>query len=291
MKRILTGVALVTTAALATATPAMAAPKDPVVAVKKRMAPGKGVSFTERTTISQGARREVFLRRSGTLQFGKSGIAASDITGKLNITSKDLADAPDDEFGESLKAIAKPERTIKIGTTSYLSGNMWATLLPEGKTWFKAAKGLAGGATATFGQFVNLGEHSTLKALLKGAKATSHGYTGTIKLGALWKASPWLRAGSSLGSPSAKAMKSPIKWRLTVNAAGLPTRLVTTFTTSVHGLGDKGSVSVDTRYTGWGKAVSIKAPPAKDVATSFEDSGDDIPSLTEIPLGAYAVTG
>ncbi|TDD06429.1 hypothetical protein E1292_15075 [Nonomuraea deserti] len=290
MKRILTGVALATTAALVTATPAMAAPKDPVVAVKKRMAPGKGVSFTERTTVSQDGTREVFLRRSGTLQFSKTGIAASDITGKLNITSKDLGDVPDSDFGEILRAVAKPERTIRVGTTSYLSGNMWATLLPEGKTWFKAPKGPTGGVTGTFGQPVNLGEYSTLKTLLKGAKATSHGYTGTIKLGTLWKASPWLRAGS-LGAPTAKALKSPIKWRLTVNAAGLPTRLVTTFSALVNGTGDEGTVSVDTRYTGWGKAVSIKAPPAKDVATTFEDGQDDISSLTEIPLGAYAVTG
>ncbi|TDE50915.1 hypothetical protein E1295_19090 [Nonomuraea mesophila] len=290
MRRILTGVALATTAALVTATPAMAAPKDPVAAIKKRMAPGKGVSFTERTTISQGGKREVFLRRSGTLQFSKRGIAASDITSKINITSKDLGEVPDDEFGEILKAIAKPERTIRVGTTSYLSGNMWTTVLPEGKTWMKMPKGPAGGITSAFGQVINLGEHSTLKTLFKGAKATSYGYTGTIKLGALRKVSPSLRA-ASLSVPDAKALKSPLKWRLTVNAAGLPTRLVTTSSTAAYGLGSMGSVTVDTRYTGWGKAVSIKAPPAKDVASSLEESREDISRLTEIPLGAYAVTG
>ncbi|MGW0802005.1 hypothetical protein [Nonomuraea sp. NPDC002799] len=286
MKRILMGVALATTAALVTATPALAAaPKNPLTAVKKQLAPGKGVKFTERTTITEGNKREVFSRRSGTLQFSKSGIAASDVTGKLNIQLSDLGELPDDEFGEMIKAMAKPERTVRVGTTSYLSGNIWSSLLPEGKTWFKAPKGPAGGLLGSYGQPLNLAETATLKTLLKGAKPTSIGYTGKTRVGDVWKVSPWLRA-SLLEKPSAKGLKSTITWRLTVDKAGLPTRLVTTFSGSVLGSGS-GSATVDTSYTGWGTAVSIKAPPAAEVSGTFEDGESDISSL-DIPLGNLA---
>ncbi|SEG99576.1 hypothetical protein SAMN05444920_113172 [Nonomuraea solani] len=284
MKRILTGVALATTAALMTATPALAAaPKDPVVAVKKQYVAGKGVKFTERTTIIDGVTRQIFVRRTGTLQFGKSGIAASDITGKFNINLSDLGELPEGETGDMLKAMATKERTVRVGTTSYLSGGIWASMLPEGETWFKAAKGPTGGLTGTFGQPLNLAEAATLKTLLKGAKASGSSYAGKTKVGDVWKASPWLRA-SLLGKPSAKALKSSFSWKITVNAAGLPTRLVTTFPGSV--LGGDGSISVDTRYSGWGGAVSIKAP-TDEVADKFENGEDDLSNLN-IPLGSLA---
>ncbi|GAA2210736.1 hypothetical protein GCM10009850_061950 [Nonomuraea monospora] len=291
MKRILTGVALATTAALVTATPALAAaPKDPVVAVKKQLVAGKGVKFTERTTVSEGDVRDIFVRRSGTLQFKKSGIAASDITGKLNIKASDLEGL--DESGENaeltamIKAMAQPERTIRIGTTSYISGNIWATMLPEGKTWFKAANGPTGGLLGTFGQPLNLAEPATVKTLLKGAKTTGSGYAGKTLVRDLWKASPWLRA-TWVDKPSAKAQKTAISWRITVNKAGLPTRVVATFPMSVLGSG-KGSVSVDTSYTGWGSPVSIKAPPADEVASQFKDGESDISDALELPLGSIA---
>ncbi|WP_327585644.1 hypothetical protein OHA25_00180 [Nonomuraea sp. NBC_00507] len=273
MKRMLAGVVLATTATLVAATPAMAAaPKNPVVAVKKHLAPGKGVKFTERTTLDVEGDRKIFVRRSGTLQFSKSGIAASDSTGKFNISLKDLgADA--DDAPELLKALASPERTIRVGTTSYLSGGMWATLLPEGKNWFKHPKGPTGGVTGIYSQPVNLAEPATLKTLFKSAKPASGGYAGKITVGDLWKVSPWFRA-TGLSKPSAKALKSTISWRLAVNSAGLPTRLVSTFPMSALS-GGKGSVSVDTRFSGWGTAVSIKAPPADEVATEFENGEDD----------------
>ncbi|MFB4283071.1 MULTISPECIES: hypothetical protein [unclassified Nonomuraea] len=284
MKRILTGVALATTAALVTATPALAAaPKDPVVAVKKQLRPGKGVKFTERTTIIDGGAREVFVRRSGTLQFSKSGIAASDITGKFNISLSDLGELPEGETGELLKAMAAKERTIRIGTTSYLSGGIWSSMLPEGETWFKAAKGPTGGVTGMFGQPLNLAEPATIKTLMKGAKPAGGGFAGKTKVGDLWNASAWLRA-TWLSAPSAKAKKSSISWRITVNSAGVPTRLVTTFPGSV--IGGEGTVSVDTRYTGWGGSVSIKAPK-DEVADKFENGEDDLSNLN-IPLGSLA---
>ncbi|RVX47237.1 hypothetical protein EDD27_10160 [Nonomuraea polychroma] len=276
MKRMLAGVVLATTATLIAATPAMAAaPKDPVVAVKKQLAPGKGVKFTERTTLEADGDRQIFVRRSGTLQFGKSGIAASDITGRFNISLKDLGENTED-VPELLKALATPERTIRVGTTSYVSGGMWSTLLPEGKTWLKFPKGPTGGITGALGQPLNLAETATLKTLLKGAKPVSGGYAGKVMVGDLWKVSPWYRA-TALDKPSKKQQKSTISWRLTLNSAGLPTRLVSTFPIAAVSSG-KGTLSVDTRFSDWGTAVSIKAPPAEEVATKFKDGEEADPS-------------
>ncbi|SDL27205.1 hypothetical protein SAMN05421874_118141 [Nonomuraea maritima] len=290
MKRILTGVALATTAALATATPAMAAaPKNPVVAVKKTFTAGKGVKFTERTTVAVDGDRQIFTRRSGTLQAGKSGIAASDITAKMNITSKDLDQIEDvlgdSELGEMMRAIAKPEHTIRVGSTAYMSGNMWSVLLPEGQTWFKAPNGPAGGVMGMYGQPINAAETGTLKTLLKGAKPTSNGYAGKVSVNALWKASPWLQS-SWRGMVNPKS-KVSISWRLTVDKKGLPTRLVSTYPMSLLiGEGGQGTLSVDTTYSGWGSKVSIKAPTTS-VADKMADGETEIPRL-QIPLGSLA---
>ncbi|NRQ37937.1 hypothetical protein HII36_39825 [Nonomuraea sp. NN258] len=276
MKRIIAGlalatsVALVTSAAPASATPAPAAPKDPVAAVKKQLVPGKGVKFTERTTIIDGDERSVFVRRSGMLRFSRSGIAASDITAKSNLKASEMdEDAPD-----MLKAMAKPERTIKIGNTAYVSGGILSASMPEGSTWFKMPKGPHGGMLGMYGQPVNIAEPATLKALLQTGKPTRDGYSGKITVGALYKVSPWYRSMSILMiKPSVKQAKNPISWRLSVNAKGLPIRLVTTFASNALGpsAGDGTDRSVDTRYTGWGGKITIKAPPADQVTDELND--------------------
>lgn len=287
MKRILTGVALATTAALATATPAMAAaPANPVVAVKKKLTPGTGVTFTERTTNDMGGQRTILVRRSGSLQVGKSGIAAAESTGKMNISSFDLeelGDAGDNPFIQLLSAMGDPEHTIRVGSTSYVSGLLWASLLPENKKWLKVQNGPTGGLTGTYGQPINLAETATLKTLFKGAKAVDGGYQGKISVGELRKVSPWLRA--TWTTPlRAQDAKTPISWKMTVDKAGLPTRLVSTFPATLTG--GAGTLSVATSYSGWGTAMSIKAPPALEVATSFAD-GTGLPTL-QIPFGRLA---
>lgn len=287
MNRMLAGLALASAAALMAATPAQAAstqaPAKPVTAVKKQLAPGAGVKFTERTTVQDGKIRGIFLRSSGAFQFSKSGLAASDITGKLNIKASDLGEL---EEGSFLKAIIVPERTIRIGTTSYLSGGVWSEMLPSGKTWYKLPKGPPAGVTGMFGQPVNIVEPATLKALFKNAKPATGGYTGKITVRDLRKASSYYRSASP-GTPSAKMLKTQITWKLSVNAKGLPTRLVTTVpggAISSSGTSDE-KMTVDTRYSGWGGKVSIKAPSADEVTTKLDgDSGTEQESTENLDL-------
>lgn len=279
MKRLIAGIAVAAAAAVFTATPAQAAaPADPVQALRKQFVAGKGVKFTERTTLIDGGSRVVMVRRSGSLQFSKSGIAASDVTGKLNLTKNDLPeDAP-----EILVAMAKPERTIRIGSTSYTKGGILSTMLPEGKTWFKAPKGVIASFTGAYGQIINVAEPKTLATILKTAKPGTGGtYSGTITYGALYKVSPSLRASLPM-EPTMTAAKQLVTWKLTLNGKSLAERLVTSYPAKVlDRTAKKEIISIDTRYVGWGSKITITAPPADEVTSQLDLEGTD---TSDIPL-------
>lgn len=279
MKRLIAGIAVAAAAAVFTATPAQAAaPANPVQALRKQFVAGKGVKFTERTTMISGSRKEIVVRRSGSLLFSKSGIAASDVTGRFNISKNDLPeDAP-----EILLAMAKPERTIRIGSTSYTSGGMFSAMLPEDKTWFKAPKGVPSSITGVYGQIINVAEPKTLAAVLKTAKPGTGGtYSGTISYGALYKVSPSLRAAMPV-EPTMTAAKQPVTWKLTLNGKSLAERLVTSYPAKTLDKSlKKEIISIDTRYVGWGSKITITAPPADEVTSKLDLEGTD---TSEIPL-------
>ncbi|MEU8247075.1 hypothetical protein [Nonomuraea sp. NPDC048916] len=286
MKRIITGLALASAATLITATPAQAAPKNPVAAVKKQFVAGHGVKFVDRTTAVEGGVRGILVRRTGTYQFGRSGVTASDITGKFAFKASDFGEAADSEMA---KALTTPERAIKVGKSTYLSGGLWGTLLPEGTTWLKVPGTTFGGLTDVYGQPLNITEPATLKTLLKGAKPAPGGYAGKITVRDLREVSTSFRAAQWLSKPKGKMLKSVISWRITLDGRGLPTRLVSTFPmTALAADAPKGaSFSVDTRFTGWGSKVSIKAPSADEVSTNL-DEGEKLPTDLTIPLGSIA---
>ena len=98
MNRMLAGLALASAAALMAATPAQAAitqaPAKPVTAVKKQLVPGKGVTFTERTTLDSGRMRAVFVRSSGTYQFSRgvqTGGAGPSVLANWSVTNALIA--------------------------------------------------------------------------------------------------------------------------------------------------------------------------------------------------------
>ncbi|MFF5207224.1 hypothetical protein [Streptosporangium sp. NPDC000396] len=106
--------------------------------------------------------------------------------------------------------------------------------------------------------------------LLKGAKRFGGNYSGTTTFGKLAKVSPWFRASLPLRSSD----KTVVTYKLTVNSGGLPQRLTTSYpaTGIFDSSGWEGkTISIETRFTGWGAKVSIKAPPAGKVTTKLED--------------------
>ncbi|MFF4412057.1 hypothetical protein ACFYY8_05960 [Streptosporangium sp. NPDC001559] len=264
MKRLVTGIAATTvTASLITAPAASAqvtAPSDPVKALQSRIAPGKGVRFTDVATLVSFVGRTPFLRRTGSFRYGKTGVVASDVTASRS-TDKDLGTA-----SFPLSMLPRPERTIRVGTTSYYSGGIWAP--SKGKAWVGYPHGPNAGFSGWYGQLVNVAEPATLKALLAKGEKTGNTYSGTISFGALNKVSPWIRY-SHLSPMSGAEKKAVLRFTLTLGPDRLPRRLVTVYPRSTH-LNDRGDVqdrrlSVETRYTGWGGRVTVKAPPASTV--------------------------
>ncbi|MBG0813509.1 hypothetical protein [Planomonospora sp. ID82291] len=289
MKRFIAGLACAAAAGLAVPTLASAAhaqaPADPLAALQSKLGTGRGVSFSEKTKMVSGNTRYVFSTRTGVLQFGRSGVVASDHTTKLRIKASQLeefealAQNSDDEdaktFAKLTAGLTKPERTVTVKNVSYLSGGMFGEFLPSGKTWLRFP-GPVNGAFGSAGQLVNPAEPATLKALLAHAARQTGGYTGKITFGELYKVSPWFRA-SVMEKPSAKEAKTVVSWRLVLGADRLPARLTTTYPA-----GDGASTTVETGYTGWGAKVSVKAPPADEVAeiTDLDEDVKDAP----IPL-------
>ncbi|MFG3435773.1 hypothetical protein ACGF0J_00895 [Nonomuraea sp. NPDC047897] len=292
MKRIVTGLALASAATLIAAAPAQAAPVNPAATVKKQYAAGKGVKFAEVVKMAYQGERQILLRRGGTLQFGGSGVVASDITGQLNIKKEDaealvdlFADEEDAEGGEALvTALTMPERIVTVGRSTYLTGSLWSAVLNSNKSWIKLPGTAPVGLTSTYSQPLNIvGEPATLKTLLKGAKATKDGFYGKISAGELGKVSPSFRKTPGI---NLKAAKGAVSWKMSVDAKGLPVRLVSTFPSSVLGMSPKDvTISVDTRYSGWGAPVTVTAPPELEVARTLEEAVD-LPGPQSIPLSA-----
>ncbi|AWS47071.1 hypothetical protein [Streptosporangium sp. 'caverna'] len=266
MKRVIAGISTAVAITLATAVPAQAAapaPADPIKALKSQFVVGKGMKFTDLSVVIWDDESEPYLQRTGSFQFGKTGIIASDISSKSAKKSSDPRAA--DPTG-----IFAPSRTIRIGTTSYLSGGSYRESMPEGKSWYKDQKGMTGGSSGWFGQLVNIAEPATLASLLKGAKRAGVSYSGTTTFGRLAKVSPWFRATLPLRSSD----KTVVTFKLTVNRGGLPQRLTTSHAVTgiFDGPGWEGkTITVDTRFTGWGTKVSIKAPPASKVTAKLKD--------------------
>ncbi|SEH02120.1 hypothetical protein SAMN05444920_12455 [Nonomuraea solani] len=198
--------------------------------------PGHGVRFTDTVTWSDGTDERGARDAKGTFQFDKKGIAAFDIT--MN-------------YGEDDK-----EHVISIGKTGYYSGGILEKVLPKGKTWFKSAGGAIPDAWA---QFLNPAEPKTLAALIENGKTQGNTVTGSITLKELKTVSAWV--GAARTGKENDGIK--IDYTLTLSSAGLVSRVRTSYTISRDGELD--AVTVDSRFTGWGTKVSIKAPPPATV--------------------------
>ncbi|RVX47314.1 hypothetical protein EDD27_10244 [Nonomuraea polychroma] len=254
MKRMIAGAVVAAMAVLMAATPAEAS--DPLAALKSKLRAGKGVTFTEATSHVDDTGTTTFLKRTGKMQFGKSGIVASDITA---------------DFKRYQGGIFDHMYRLRSGRTIWVGGKTYSTApmlheVPEGKKWVREPLGTTGGWLGTFAQVVNPAEPATLKVLLKGKKQ-GRTYSGKITYSALAKVSPWFR----VSSPFSEKEKTVIEYKLTLGADNLPKKLVTSHLASSHvaegvEVGD-GKFSTETRYERWGARVSISAPPKSQVAS------------------------
>jgi hypothetical protein len=241
-------IALAACAPLLVALPAQAAApkvKDPVRALKGEFVAGHGVRFTE-TSILSGPKTKVQSRK-GTLQFNAKGIAAFDIVTTFP---------------------KRRERVISIGKVSYITGDP-SDRLPEGKTYAKG-KSETAGAGGFNGQVINPAEPKTLATLIKRGKLTKHAITGKTTFKELDKISPWFKRSVPLRVQD----DTTVTYALTLTSAGLVSRVKSSYAaTAVFGASDYDAktITIDSRFTGWGAKISIKAPDPKTVAVPTTD--------------------
>ncbi|MEW9555821.1 hypothetical protein [Nonomuraea sp. NPDC050783] len=218
---------------------AHAAPKDPVSALKATMTPGHGVRFTDTVTWGDGLDEMGARDAKGTFQFGKKGVAAFELTM---------------DYGD------ERERVISIGRTGYYSGGVLEGVLPKGKTWLKS---VGGAIPDSWAQWLNPAEPTTLAALMKKGARSGNAVTGSITLKELKAVSAWV-AAAGVGKEYDGIKMS---YTLTLGSSGLVNRLRTSYTITQDG--KLNEVTVDSRYTGWGAKVSIKAPDPSTVTTRY----------------------
>ncbi|WP_433437504.1 hypothetical protein [Nonomuraea sp. CA-141351] len=261
MKRILAGLALTTAAALVTATPAaQAASVDPVKALQKQLVPGHGVRISEKTRLTlDGKSIGATTRTTGTFEFGKKGIVATDLKNHAAGSDKSLASA------------LAPPRIITVGGHSYVQGGLFSEDLPEGKKWVRYAAEAGGG---TYNQIIDIFEPKVLKAIVSHAKSFKGGtYKGALTYKELAKVYGQKVSGA-IG-------KTKIDYALKVNSKGLVTQLTSGWSMDFGVLGKTRSIT-ETRYIGWGSKVRIKAPD-KDLWIDVADLSEDSQVPQEIP--------
>src|ERR1044071_5972872 len=96
MKRMIAGISAATAVVLTTGAPAQArtAPADPVKALKSQFVPGKGVRFTDLTTMIEDGKGRPYLRRTGSFQFGRGGGARPPLSSKKDAPARERPNPP-----------------------------------------------------------------------------------------------------------------------------------------------------------------------------------------------------
>jgi hypothetical protein len=258
---------------------AAAAPRDPVVALKRQFAKKTGVRVADSMRLSLGGAVLLRARAEGVMRFGPYGVNAFDLK---TVTVLD----------KTVKS-----RVIASGSNFYLQGNQISKELPEGKEWVRVPTTQAGIRSMGAASLINVTDAKVLRALLATTKTRTPGgrvagaktvlYRGTVTLQRLAKVSQPIRA-----LVKATQSKKPIRvsWRLWVAGDQLPRR----FTSSFVLLSDPSTGSTvltsDTRFSHWGTRTPVQAPPASTVIDvndleSGEELAEDLSGQTLVPLG------
>ncbi|MFD8564582.1 hypothetical protein ACWDOR_37110 [Streptosporangium canum] len=158
--------------------------------------------------------------------------------------------------------------------------------LPADRSWVRAGIDRPSQRwDAAFGdQLVDVFEPAALKFLprtsthrLPGQGGTQ--YRGTSTWAELCEVSRSFRERMVFPTSDGKRQRAKITWRLWGDGKGLVTRLVTggAFDDLVDGFAS------DTRYTGWGSAVTVTAPPADQV---IDEDDVDYSTTPQTPLNS-----
>lgn len=231
---------------------------DPVAALRRQLASGNGVTFSNVTVFKSWDGEPTTSRLSGVHELAHGEVIASEFL--------------DPKDGRN------PERFIVFPDRYYGQSSLWRKHLPEGKSWvvIRDKQSLA----LTCGD-MRLSHPATLKALLTGAEARRPAgvYDGTrttlhegiITLGDVAKADPDLLVLDH--KPTGTYAQVRINWKLWIGQDQLVRRCQSSFLLpGWPGTDDLEPMQFDddVRLSRWGRATDIKPPAADQVATHDE---------------------
>jgi len=268
MRRWIAGAVAVSALAVAGPAFAQAKPADPVATLKKQFVAGQGVKLTEHTSIMVGRESYTQADRQGVIGFDAKGIAGAENTRTPILTEKERARlekmaAKDASISDSVDLLTERIYLVSVGKHMYVNGGLYSTLMPENKSWI----GMNGSpSSAAYGdQLINVFEPATLKYLLAKTKTVRGAqYRGSVTFAELYKVSPTFREQIAT-KPTGKPARTVISWRLTLDAQKLVKRLAISWSMRVTKKVTL-SATTESRYTEWGTAVNVTAPPADQVA-------------------------
>ncbi|MEW9551516.1 hypothetical protein [Nonomuraea sp. NPDC050783] len=274
MKRTIVGVAVVAGALQLAAAPAQAAPKiDPVQALTAELAPGKGVNVQATAKVTYADGGYITSALDGTVEFDARGARAADTSQNLRYSEKLLAKMTKVSPEETEALQQSPVRVLSSGATSYVSGAVVEDALPEGTSWVRYGRTDVPSGNLVLDVF----EPATLKALMKHRSSWSGGVVkGSIKPRELAKVSDSFVARYGAGWKKSRAGK--VTYALHLSPGGLVER--------VWARGElpyaKSPLKVesDTRYTEWGRQITVLLPLRGEVIDQPEVK-DEAP--TQVP--------
>ncbi|MCA2225677.1 hypothetical protein [Nonomuraea aurantiaca] len=271
MKRTIVGVTLIAGLAQLVATPAQAAPRiDPVKALQAAFTRGKGVNIVSTAKIDYGRGMHYTVDVDGTVGFGPQGETAADTSQRLRFSKTMMSGLKKLGMAEDAALEETPLRVISSRYDDYVSGPQFADALPQGTNWVRySATDLPASNPP-----LEVLEPATLKALLAHRTSWREGVVkGTIKTDKLVEVSSSFAAhfrGYAISKPV-----SSISYTLRLSPAGLVER-VTARGVLHHWKGSLLRVETDTRYSAWGREVTVLLPLRSEVLDQ-EQLEDKVP--------------
>ncbi|MGA5761921.1 hypothetical protein [Nonomuraea bangladeshensis] len=255
MKRTVVGVILIAGLAQLLAAPAQAASgTDPVTALRAALIRGKGVDIAYTAKVDHGHGVYYTLKLDGMAGFGPQGEIASDTSQHARYSKVMRSGLKELGLAEYAAVEETPLRVISSGHDDYVSGPRFADVLPQGTNWVRYPHT----DLPASNPLLEVLEPATLKAALARRTSWRGGVVkGTIKADELVEVSDSF-ASRFRGSSRSKPV-STISYTLRLSPAGLVER-VTAKGVLHHWKGSVLRVEADTRYSTWGRPVTVALP-------------------------------
>ncbi|MET7459656.1 hypothetical protein [Nonomuraea sp. NPDC005501] len=270
MKRTVVGVALIAGLAQLTATPAQAAAgTDPAKALQAVWTRGMGVNIVSTAKVDHGSGVFYTSYVDGTVGFGPRGELASDTSQRVQFSKKAMSGLKKSGMAEDAALEEMPLQVISSGHDDYVSGPRFAEALPQDTSWVRYPHTDLPASNL----LLEVLEPATLKALLAHRTSWQGGVLkGTIKTDKLAKASPSFasRFSAYAGSKSV----GTVSYTLRLSSSGLVQRVSAQGV--LHSLKGSLRVASDTRYSAWGRQVTVLLPLRGDVLDQ-EQLQDKVP--------------